>query len=272
MKLRGAQVAPGANLESLQDLFTLGVNIIRFQVQLVDASNWREYLITQIMYFEQQVVPFAQEHKVKVILQLMVTNPDRSLVTDFWVRQSKKKYPKNVIFGLVNEPPYTDTTRYQKVLIKKIRKRDPVRKILFTTRNSNPTFFKALDEPVADPNIIYEAHLYHQLWFTHQGALPYPDLGIQYPSERLNKEDIVKFVEPIRRFQAKNRAKILISEFGCSTFVDEESRLRWFKDCISIFDGYYWDWCLHSWREAVIWNIENSPKILRLFKKEWAKN
>lgn len=258
-RFKGAMVSPGAPYSDLADLTGLGAGIFRYQVHYGQYGS--------IEYFQNEVVPlFSQQ----IILDLHRPVEDKEWITEFWFQQAKLIYPPNIIFGLINEPGFKDSYTFQKDLIKMIRAIDPDRRISITPRHSSPQSFKSI-LPSPKTGIFYEAHMYHPMSFTHQGVYNYPP-GKLYPTPRNNKDKLVAHLKPLRDFQKKYRKRIVIGEFGCSVYADSESRYNWFKDCIDIFNDYRWSFCLHAWREALVWNIEDDPKILGLFEKEWEKN
>ena len=110
-------------------------------------------------------------------------------------------------------------------------------------------------------NIIYQVHMYAPSRFTHQrvnaahgkdAPLPYPGKGEN--GELWNKDYLRRQLQPVRDFQLRYGARILVGEFSAAVWADGAD--MWLKDVISIFNEYGWDWTYHAFREARCWSLE----------------
>ena len=114
--------------------------------------------------------------------------------------------------------------------------------------------------------------MYSPLQLTHQGVYPQYPAGVNYPTARWNKARLIKTLQPVRDFQVKNKARIFMNEFSISTFADVNSRVNYLTDVISIAQKYGWHWCYHAWRESLVWNAENEPRVLKVLTDQFKKN
>ena len=71
-------------------------------------------------------------------------------------------------------------------------------------------------------------------------------------------------VQPLREFQLKYNVKIYVGEFGCVAWA--KGAEQWFKDWISIYEEYGWDWTYHAYREALLWSVEHAGSSRREMK------
>jgi len=114
--------------------------------------------------------------------------------------------------------------------------------------------------PLPMSNIIYQVHMYAPSEFTHQrvgaghdGKCSCP--GTLKDGKRIEKDDLRRELQPVRDFQLRYGARILVGEFSAAVWA--EGADRWLKDVISIFDEYGWDWTYHAFREAECWSLEH---------------
>lgn len=278
MSYRGSQVAPFAKPEDVSSLIAASAGIIRFQMvvepELRDTEAWKKRIGEHLQYLDGAILPLL--NGTKLILD-MHTPPNGSLLAnldtlrDMWatIATRYKDDPRVSILGLINEPLATSqaVAEVQDTLYKTIRAIDKDKPISITTRACSPTLFKDLKfNP--DPQLLYECHMYYPLSFTHQGVGTNP-VGHKYPTARLNKDKLVRYLAPARNFQKEHHARILVGEFGASSFTAPDYRYNYLKDCIDLFEAYNWRWVYHAWQEAICWRP--SGKVLDLLLASWAK-
>ena len=110
--------------------------------------------------------------------------------------------------------------------------------------------------------------------YTHQGVGDFNDYSTRYPASRIpypgilfgkhfDKVFLRNALIPVRQFQQKYHARILIGEFGVVRWA--ENGECWLDDVLSIFEEFGWDWCYHAFREWHGWSLEHSsdPKNTR---------
>jgi len=101
--------------------------------------------------------------------------------------------------------------------------------------------------PVKADRLIYGAHMYFPLTFTHQGINKW-EMGVSYPSviDGINwdKNQLVRALAPLRDFQMKNDALIWIGEFSATRWANGGE--QYIQDLVSIFDEYGWGWAYFS--------------------------
>jgi endoglucanase len=201
---------------------------------------------------------------------------------DFW-RALAKHYatldPDRIFFEIMNEPEVTDPYRWIGIQAKvavAIREGAPQHTIIAAgSRYSNDDQFLFL-EPLHDPNVIYNFHLYYPHIFTHQGAtwgLYYWHWlrGIHYPSTPENAAqaaasvpDAVDRLAVIRYGQehwdaaridaevsqvadwAKQRGvPVVCNEFGVyRAYADARDRAAWIRDVRTSLERHNIGWAM----------------------------
>ncbi len=185
-----------------------------------------------------------------------------------------KKYPVSMLaYEPMNEPVAPEHEQWNKLLgkaIKEIRKLEPNRTIIVgSNRWQKPHTFPFLDVPANDRNIILSVHTYHPYFVTHyqafwSAAKDYKG-PVKYPGQCITQEDYKKYVDTtniplVSRLKeekaletynyeklveimlpAIKRAKELnlqlyCNEFGCLPNIDRETRLRYYKDIVKVFN------------------------------------
>ncbi len=144
-----------------------------------------------------------------------------------------------------------------------IREIDPDMPLVVSSLNGEPTAFKTL-KPLPLEDVVYEFHMYEPFVYTHQFILPEttPADGklLAYPGviqgERWDKERLRQKLKPVRDFQLRYGARILVGEF--SSLVWSPNAEIWLKDCIDIFEEYGWDYAYHSFREWEGFSLEHA--------------
>lgn len=120
-------------------------------------------------------------------------------------------------------------------------------------------------------NEIVSFHVYYPMHFTHQ--LP-PNDPVEYGTNKLNREDMERYLSRIRYFQRKNHGvKIHIGEFSVYNEAMNDSAHLWLLDTISVFEKYKWNWTYHAFREADVWDFEKTETtysvMTEFFKRNW---
>ena len=128
----------------------------------------------------------------------------------------------------------------------------------------NPRGFRQL-VPTGDSNTIYSFHMWLPHFFTHQAVGPskwttdWPAIGGIWSKEWLRSE-----IEPVLEFQRRHNVRVLVGEFGVSTWAPAQSRAAYLRDCMDLFEEYGFDYCYWSFREWQCWSLEHVP-----YQAEW---
>lgn len=183
------------------------------------------------------------------------------------IAQAFKDEPLVYGYDLLNEPGdknydvrsgALDRERLYETIAKEVRKIDPKTPVI--VQNSYQLV------PLAVPNVIYSPHTYEPGEYTHQGVIGNGRSGSAYPdpAKGWNREFLKRMVQPLREFQLKYNVKIYVGEFGCVAWA--KGAEQWFKDWISIYEEYGWDWTYHAYREALLWSVEHAGPSRREMK------
>ncbi|MBO4805336.1 MAG: cellulase family glycosylhydrolase [Paludibacteraceae bacterium] len=201
--------------------------------------------------------PAAQENMVKVWLDL---------------QQFLKVYPNDrVAYELLNEvsaPTHEAWNQLIEKNIKALRQEEPNRMIVVGSNWAQTiAAFDSLRVPEGDKNLIVSFHYYSPLLITHYGApwsdaslykgkVTYPGLPIADTScyKDMKPEDVAKIRVHNVAYNRDSMARDMMhaiemakdwglelycGEFGSyPRFIDQETRLRWYNDLVSIFRQY----------------------------------
>lgn len=276
---------PNTLEKDLPVLASWGANIIRWQM----SRNWHKRNDNQDLpeyyrWIDEKIAQAKQgldrchELGLRVILDLHVPPGGRNLdgrmnmfdnreyadaFVETWRRfaTAVKGHPALYGYDLINEPqqlgvPFAvDYLSLQYEAAKVVRAIDPETPIIIESNewDSAPAFRYLSPVPMND--VIYQAHMYFPSEFTHQGVGS-RKIGAKYPDPEKNwdQEALRKYLQPVRDFQLKTGARILIGEFSAARYA--EGVERYLADCIAIFEEYGWDWTYHAFRESPIWSVE----------------
>jgi hypothetical protein len=221
-----------------------------------------------------------------------ITNQERKkwenyqkILTDIWsfVASRFGDHASLIGYDLLNEPVYRkgDNSWQSEIvphLIRKIRELDRETFIIVEPGPWGlPGSFEYF-KPVSDKKTLYSFHFYAPHNYTHQGVRGRPR-GLEYPGLLRNfnsspmlywdKEQLNKSVKVARDFQIRHNVKIFIGEFSAIRWGPGAS--RWIEDSISIFEGYGWDWCFHSYGGWNGWNPTFAPNDSQSNESEGGK-
>ena len=141
-----------------------------------------------------------------------------------------------------------------------MRAEDPHTPIIIESNGwDSPKTFRYLS-PLTLTNIIYQAHLYSPMDFTHQRVMYRRKHTVAYPNAEKgwDRDFLRQELEPVREFQLKHKARIYIGEF--SAVVWAPGAENYLRDAISLFEEYGWDWSYHAFREWAGWSVEHEAQ------------
>lgn len=301
-RYRGAMSPYRPTEADLRDLAAEGANLLRYQMtetgvphppkieteaeELDFFDAWSKVCVDRLV---DEVLPWSRKCGLKVVVDLH-TSPGRrdnkadcevkmyhnaayaQRFVDFWRETARRCQPfADVIYGydLFNEPqqnqhPLADCDYWtlQERAAKAIREVDAQTPVVVSGRFWDMPHGFAELKPFADPNVIYQAHMYAPHEFTHQFVSDWCTKGLcSYPGihpktgRRLDVELLKRVLRPVRDFQLKQHARIFIGEFSAVAWASGAD--RYLSDCISLFEEYGWDWTYHAWREWAGWSVEH---------------
>lgn len=149
-------------------------------------------------------------------------------------------------------------------VLKKIRKYDSSRYLLVTPgpfgRPLNYVGFKGYN--LNDDKIIYGAHMYLPMPFTHQGIKNRP-LGVDYPGtiagKYWDKSALIKSFKSLKTFESKTGYPIYIGEFQSVRWAKNGN--QWVKDIVDILDQNKWSWTYFAYQsDYEFWDPFMEPK------------
>lgn len=213
-------------------------------------------------------VPGGSENLGEIQSEARMFNSEE-LAAEFieaWRRIARRYRGNPVIYGydLINEPNQRrpckiDYLTLQYQAAQAIREIDPDTPICIAASNWNGPRAFAFLHPLPLKNLIYNVHMYHPLRYTHQGVggtwirKTWP--GVFY-GKKWDKEVMRGYLAPVREFQRKYGARIVMSEFGVIRWAPNGA--DYLRDLLEIAEEYGWDWCYHAYREWSGWSAEHS--------------
>jgi hypothetical protein len=142
--------------------------------------------------------------------------------------------------------------------LKIIRKYDNVRYFLLTPgpygKPLNYVDFKGFN--IKDDKLVYGAHQYLPMQFTHQGIKNRPR-GVNYPGQAggkyWDKNALIKSFDALKAFESKTGYPIFIGEFQSVRWAPNAN--QWVKDVIEIMNQYKWGWAYFAYQpDYDFWN------------------
>ena len=279
--------------DAFETLEKWGANLARYQI----AKDWKknggwesnddydEYFNGALDILENNVLPWADKHGVKIVLDMHATPGARNEFEEnrifyeqryaehyakVWKRVAERFKGDKRIYGydLVNEPMQRGPAPYSYLYVQylaaaAIRSVDPdVTIIVAANGYGHPPGFKTMS-PLRMDNVVYTAHCYVPMGFTHQGTHDKKRDNLAFwpdPAKEWNKEFIRKGLEPMLEFSRKHNARIFVGEFSAITWAPGAD--EWIRDCTEVLNEYGWDWCYHAFREWDGWSVEKTWKCL----------
>jgi len=285
--------------DDFKTLSSWGATLLRFQMVRDwhavngnrDLAEYDRWLDGRLDHLDKVVLPLALRYGVRVVVDMHVppggrdSGAEANMFYDAayadhfvstWRRIAKRFRCRYGIYGydLVNEPCHKrkplsgcDYWNLQHRAAKAVREEDPYVTIVVESNEwAAPATFARL-EPLPLGNVIYQVHMYEPFEFTHQRVLGTRPWTVGWPNAERgwSKDYIRRALKPVRDFQLRHKARILVGEFSAVCWApDADAYLR---DCISVFGEYGWDWTYHAFREWPGWSVEHEgedDKSLRL--------
>jgi len=287
---RRGVMLPGRNPteENFEALAQWGATLARYQMMRNwngvddnrDLDEFRAWIDGKLDCLEKVVLPAARKHGIRIVVDLHVTpggrRADREMAmfrekeyadafVDTWRHiATRLKGNADAIYGydLVNEPvqigraPF-DYWTLQRRAAEAVREIDPDTAIIVESNDwDSPAAFSYLS-PLRMDNVIYQAHCYGPMEFTHQGVAGRP-VGAVWPdpSKGWDRDYLRRALAPVRAFEKRHGAKIYIGEFSAITWAKGAD--AYLRDCIAVFEEYGWDWSYHAFREWSGWSVEHA--------------
>jgi endoglucanase len=202
--------------------------------------------------------------------------------SDYWralARHYAKLDPDRVFFEILNEPEMSDRYRWygiQAKLAAAIREGAPQHTIIAAGAQWSADDQLLFQEPLRDPNIIYNFHFYEPPIFTHQGAtwsvnswhflkgLPYPSTPesaekaaaqepdalnrlyvVRYGLDHWNAERIDAEVAQVSEWARQRGVPVVCNEFGVyRKNADPKDRAAWITDVRTSLEKHGMGWTM----------------------------
>ena len=286
--LRGV-MSPGGDMtpDDFRTLRDWRATLLRYQMThcpsaaLTNMPAWRAWLRGRLDHLESAVLPLADECGIKVVVDLHNAPGGRDgqdwrlfdddeyfeALLDAWREIAARfKGDRRIYgYGFCNEPFQTrphrrDYWQVQDACARAVREIDPGAVVIVESNHMSAPYAFAYLSPIAMDDVVYEVHMYDPGTFTHQGVGPGDPLGQTYPGvlkdgETLDKEWLRRQLAPVREFQLRHHARILVGEFSAICWAPGAE--NYLRDCIELFEEYGWDWCYHAFREWKAWSVEH---------------
>ena len=288
--LRGF-MSPGGDMNEgdFETLGSWGATLLRFQMVRDwhavngnrDLAEYDRWLEGRLDHLDKVVLPLALKYGIRVVVDMHVPPGGRDSgaeanmfydaayadhFVECWRRIARRFRARYGIYGydLINEPchkreplPGCDYWNLQLRAAKAVREEDPFATIVVESNEWDaPATFAKL-EPLPLGNVIYQVHMYEPFEFTHQRVLGTRPWTVAWPNAEKgwDKDYIRKVLKPVRDFQLRHNARILVGEFSSVCWAPNAK--GYLSDCISVFGEYGWDWTYHAFREWPGWSVEH---------------
>lgn len=283
MSYRGIQVAPMAHVEDVQAAVNAGAKLIRCQMTLFDTppdkESWKAAMrlhlsnIKKLLDKVRGLSVVIDVHSQPAGDAFASTQWAKDALIELWaeIAYNFRSQAGVVAYGILNEPRGMNATflnALMKRVTQEIRKADKYTPVLVTCDRALPPLFEYMQPAQGLGTVWYEAHMYYPPSFAMQGVPPNP-VGPEYPNDHIYKSVLREYLKPVIEFKKKHGVEIYIGEFSASHYADEDSRFNYLRDCIEIFEANKFFWSYHAWREASVWNMEDTPKVFNLLKRKW---
>ncbi|MBR1608876.1 MAG: cellulase family glycosylhydrolase, partial [Kiritimatiellae bacterium] len=290
--LRGVMSPTGdMNEGDFRTLHDWGATLLRFEMAncpseaIADIPAYLEWARGRLDHLESVILPCAEKYGLLVVVDLHNTiggridgYSDFALMDDdafydawlgLWREIAARFKGDKRIYGydLCNEPNQTAARKrnywqIQQAAAEAIRAIDPdVTIVMEANATDAPDAFHYLS-PLSLGNVVYQVHMYEPGSYTHQGLDGNP-YGQDYPGTLPNGDTFDKAwlraqLAPVRAFQQKHGARILVGEFSAICWAPGAD--QYLADLTSIFDEYGWDWCYMAFRAWGGWSLEHQER------------
>ena len=280
------------NEDDFKTLHSWGATLLRYQMirnwhgvnTNQDLDEFDRWLNGKLDNFDKVALPMAARYGIKVVLDFHVPPGGRDYTGEMnmfhdekyanhfietWRRIARRFKGREGLYGydLINEPsqrlataPGLDYWSLQRRAAETVRAEDPHTPIIIESNGwDSPKTFPSLS-PLTLTNIIYQAHLYLPMDFTHQRVMKKRMHTVAYPNAEKgwNLDFLRRELNPVREFQLKHKARLYIGEF--SAVVWAPGAENYLRDAISLFEEYGWDWSYHAFREWAGWSVEHESQ------------
>jgi hypothetical protein len=296
-RLRGAMVAPNATEE---DLRVFGqewkANLIRWQLvrysppgQPSSLTDYEAWLEGELAKFDR-LLPVCRQYGLMVALDLhsppggkatvsgyvgsddrLFTDPKaQELFVTVWRKMAARYKGNPVIWGfdLANEPVETyveegcdDWHGLAERAGRAVLEVDPQRTLIIEAPPWGGPESLATFEPLNLPNVVYSAHMYVPMAFTHQTVFSPQSPPQSYPGviegRQWDQAALEQALQPVIDFQARYQVPVYIGEFSAIRWAPGDSACRYLRDVIELFEKHGWDWSYHAFREWQGWSAEH---------------
>lgn len=168
----------------------------------------------------------------------------------------------------VRVPPQWPAMMYD--IVNSIRRSDSARWIVITPAVGGLPSGYADFAPLQAERIIYGAHDYVPLQFTHQGIRDWKP-GYRYHGyirlKYWDKKALETYLVPLRSFQQKYSAYVWIGEFSAARWA--EGAEQYVEDLAAIFDSYGWGWAYFNYGGYHGWNPDYDTGYATDDRSDW---
>lgn len=169
-------------------------------------------------------------------------------------------------YEILNEPVIRDGSKVEfpktwpglvRGIVGEIRKYDAKRFVAVSLPIGGlPGEYGEKFQPLADANIIYNAHMYMPYDYTHQGVGEWSKRDVEYPGmigfKYWDSNALEKYMFPLLSFQRKYNVPVWIGEFSAIRYAPNSD--QYLSDLLTIFDKHGLGWSYYSFKGFHGWN------------------
>jgi aryl-phospho-beta-D-glucosidase BglC (GH1 family) len=294
--LRGAMITTYATAEDLRTLASWGANHVRWQLtwngfpatpadtaSLVSYRQWLDGALAHV----KSLLPLCDSLHLRVLLDLHTLPGGRfpgfvyehrmlrdiawqTAFRDIWkdIAMQFRSQPALWGYDLANEPIegllpnfVLDWQSLAAVVAADIRSIDTTHAIIVEAAPGGGPLALSMMNPLRGVHgAVYSLHMYEPLSFTGQN-IHEAEAPVQYPGvvngKYWDKDSLRKVLQPLRDWQQRHGTEIYVGEFSAVRWAPGSSAYSYIRDCISIFEEWYWSWAYHAFREWGGWSVEH---------------
>jgi endoglucanase len=299
--------------EDIALIKSMGFDHVRLSVNPQPMFNAREpdKLPAEYIGYLDSAVKMILDHGLAVVIDMHPDSDFKARLTkeddfveqfaDFWraVAQHYSTWDADrVFFEVLNEPEFSDRYRWlgvQAKLASAIREGAPGHTIIAAGARWSNDDELIFQEPLRDPNVIYNFHFYEPHIFTHQGAnwgvyywhwlrgLAYPstmesaERAANLEPDDVNRLPVIRYaldhwdasridaeMKEAARWANRRGVPLVCNEFGVyRAYADPQSRYAWIHDARTAFEknGIGWTMWDYSGSFGVVTKKEGKANV-----------
>ncbi len=149
-------------------------------------------------------------------------------------------------------------------VLRTIRSIDPYAWVIYETGPGGQFsgFYDLSPLPDTANRIIYSAHFYEPMPFTHQGVyssladLNWPNANDPLSNYSSTTTNLAAWLAPVDDFLASWPVPIYVGEFSVVRWAPKADAIAWMRDAVALFEARGWSWTYFAWQSWNGWRLD----------------